>query len=99
MRKITSQILKINTSDPNDTRRGELLNILLIGVAGLTILMLVATALIKIIIPESELSGELYLGGILLLSGIIILFAINRYRSVQTASTLFHSALYHRLSS
>ena len=47
MQKITSHIFKINTSDPNDAAGGKLLNILLVGVAVLTTLMLITTGFIQ----------------------------------------------------
>ncbi len=88
--KLIRQLLNVPSIDPNDQRRAQLLNILLLGIAALTLLMLLATTIMNIsgglVEPESTL---LYLGCLAQLCGIIIIFAINRYGSSRLASSLF----------
>jgi len=90
--KLIRQLLNVPSIDPDDQRRGRLLNILLLGVAALTLLSIVTVTTIifstsrGVIEPEPPL---LYLGFLALLCGIAIIFAINRYGSSQLAGSLF----------
>ena len=88
--KIIRQLLDVPSTDPDDQRRGRLLNILLLGVAALTLLAIVAMTIMStsggLIEPEPTL---LYLGCLAQLCGIAIIFAINRYGSSQLAGSLF----------
>jgi PAS domain-containing protein len=90
MMRIVRQLMDVPSTDPDDQRRGRLLNILLLGIAALTLLAIVAMTIMStsggLVEPGPTL---LYLGCLALLCGIAIIFAINRYRSSRLASSLF----------
>ncbi|MDY7075331.1 MAG: histidine kinase dimerization/phospho-acceptor domain-containing protein, partial [Chloroflexota bacterium] len=86
-----SRLLDVRSTDPDDARRRKLLNILLVGVAAMTLLGLLATIIVDII----GLAGQdrplllVYQGGLVALVGTLIIFATNRYWSGWLASLLF----------
>jgi len=87
---VLSRILEVPSTDPDDRRRSGLLNILLLGVAALTLLTLAVTLIADLTGLESyERLFVLYLGLPALLAGLGIIFLINRYRSGLLASSLF----------
>ncbi|MCB0037789.1 MAG: hypothetical protein KDE51_27340, partial [Anaerolineales bacterium] len=46
MKDLLTRILKINATDPDDQRRAQLLNILLLGFGAIALLAIVATLLL-----------------------------------------------------
>ena len=90
MMRIIRQLLNVPSIDPDDQRRAQLLNILLLGIAALTLLALLLTTVYDSIggVEEGE-AALLYLGSPALLVGLAIVYAINRYRSSRLASSLF----------
>ena len=84
------RFLEVPTADPDDARRRRLLNILLIGVAGLTILTLVATNVARLanLVGSPEMA-LLYKSIAAILGGIAVIFLVNRHLSGAVASSLF----------
>ncbi len=85
-----SQLLDVPSRDPDDARRRKLLNILLLGIAVLTLAELMVTAFFRITGVESqEHVTMLYRAGLGILFGIVVTFVINRYWSGWLASSIF----------
>jgi len=90
MMRIIRQLLDIPLADPDDQRRARLLNILLLGIAALTLLAVLATAAYDITGGVGEPGGTpIYLSSLAMLVGAVTIFAINRYGSGWLASSLF----------
>jgi PAS domain S-box-containing protein len=90
MMRIVSQWLDVPSIDPDDARRRKLLNILLMGVAAVTLLGLLAT----IFAGTAGLEGperitSLSLASLVALAGIAIIYMVNRYWAGWLASLLF----------
>lgn len=78
----------VNTTDPDDARRRGLLNILLFGVAVISLLILVATFLGQVSSdPLDNQRIELSIGGLLV--GSVVIYLINRFVAGWLASVLF----------
>lgn len=80
------------TTDPEDARRRKLLNILLLGIAALTVFVLVGMMIASAFGPDSNTSEEnflLYSAIVVVLVGVVVIFAINRYGSGWVASFSF----------
>jgi signal transduction histidine kinase len=92
MKAYINQILDIPASDPDDARRGRLLNILLLG-----ILIAALSGLISIILNGlrtktsfSDPEIQVLLGGILIFTfGIVVIYQMNRRLSGRWAALLF----------
>lgn len=85
-----SQFLDVPSMDPDDARRRKLLNILLAGVAALSLLVILAATIAAFTgLEERELLLFLYGGGLAMLLSIAVVFAINRYWSGVLAGSLF----------
>ncbi len=82
------QLLEVSSTNPDNQRRAKLLNILLLGTALLSLLILAATIISDLTNIESEVT-PLYLGSFVMLGSALVVFVINRYWSVQWASSLF----------
>ncbi len=86
-------LLNVPTSDPDDARRRKLLNILLLGVGGFSFLAFLAMAFVIAATPTSAPFQEetvlFFVGSLVMLAGIGIIFAVNRYGSGRLASSLF----------
>lgn len=80
------------TSDPDDTRRRRILNILLVSTSLLTVLGLVVAIIIykinKSAFTESDMQ-TIYVSGPVLLIITIIIFVVNRVVSGRLAGTMF----------
>ena len=88
--EVISQLLDVPSTDPDDRRRSQLLNILLLGSLVMSLLAILATAIVDIVGVEGyENIGVLYLAPIILSVGIIIIGGINRNGPVWLASSLF----------
>jgi len=88
--RVINQLLDVPSTDPDDRRRARLLNILLLGIAALTLLELVATAFYTMTVGVRGRGPiPLYLGGLTLFVGATIVFAINRYGAGWLASSSF----------
>ncbi|HDQ71995.1 MAG TPA: PAS domain S-box protein [Chloroflexi bacterium] len=81
---IISELLNVPSTDPDDARRGKLLNILLLGVGILALL----TFLAALIVGVADARYIFFLSPIMLVA-IALMFAINRYVSGALASSLF----------
>jgi signal transduction histidine kinase len=90
-----NQLLDIRSLDPDEARRGKLLNILLLGVMVLSILALMALAALDLsgLFPnDSAARSGLALGygaGLSAFVGTVAILVINRYHSGRLASWLF----------
>lgn len=86
-----SQILNVPSTDAEDARRRKLLNILLLGVAALSLSLLLLTT-IAVILGQAGQQLEtmlLYFSLLALIPGTGIIFFINRYKSGTLASVIF----------
>ena len=95
MKRITiARLLKVSSNDPEDARRRKLLTIILLGVTGLTSLMLLGVVAVSIsgVLPRELIIG---LGSAVLAVFVSVVFSylINRYWSGGIASILFLSTL------
>ena len=86
-----SELLEVSSGDPDDARRRQLLNILLLGLAVLTLLTILITGTViaaHMANPDKAalLAFFVSLGA---LAAIGLVFAINHYWSGQVASVLF----------
>lgn len=85
-----NRLLEVPSTDPDDARRGKLLNILLVGVAVIMLLTLSTMFIFGTLNPDHlGRSYTLSLASSIILIGILIIFAINRYGSGILASSLF----------
>ncbi|MDY6876001.1 MAG: ATP-binding protein [Chloroflexota bacterium] len=90
MMRSIRQLLKVSSTDPDKQRRARLLNILLLGVAVLTLLALSATIVYDITVGVEEPGAAvIYAGSLSLLVGLAITYAINRFGAGWLASSLF----------
>jgi PAS domain S-box-containing protein len=87
---VINQILSVPTLDTEDARRRKLLNILLIGIAGITAFTLVITAVLSFTTPDNpEETNQLFLTFTITLAGIAVIYFVNRYWSGVVAASLF----------
>jgi len=92
MRAYINQLLDVPSSDPDEARRGRLLNILLLGVLIAALLGLISILLnalrAKTSISDPEV--QVLLGGIVIFTfGIIVIYQMNRRLSGRWAALLF----------
>jgi PAS domain S-box-containing protein len=91
MTTLTNKLLNVPTGDAEDARRRKLLNIILLGVAALTLLALLGST-IAVFAGYGGRQDEvlpLFMGLFVMIIGLGIIFAINRYGSGWFASSLF----------
>jgi signal transduction histidine kinase len=87
---LLSRFLTISTSDPDDTRRRRILNILLASVASLSLLALVISlAVIFLKIQGWENVGLIVVGSAITIVGTFVIYLINFYWSGRIAATIF----------
>jgi PAS domain S-box-containing protein len=88
--RIMNQWLDVPSTDPDDARRRQLLNILLVGLAAAGFLALGTTIAVDIVGLEWAGQDRLtaYVGSVAVLIIPIVVFVINRYVSGWAASTL-----------
>lgn len=87
---VLERLLAVPWTDPDTRRRARLLNILLIGVGGLSLIGLLATITAGVVgayTPEPGFSLYHATGGVLI--GVVVIYLIGRYWSSQVASVLF----------
>ena len=92
MKAYINQILDMPTSDPDEARRGRLLNILLLGMFIAAIVGLIFIVLNAIIsnIALSDPDIQILLVGIgIFISGILVIYQINRRLSGRWAALIF----------
>jgi len=84
-------LLEVSADDPDEARRRQLLNILLLGLAVLTLLTLVVTGAVTASnLADPDSSALLaFLGSLTVVAGIVLVFIVNRYWSDLVASSLF----------
>jgi PAS domain S-box-containing protein len=83
-----SRLFDVPSTDPEDARRGRLLNVLLAFTVIIVILGLVATLIFDIAGQEPE-AAILYQAGGVMLAGLAIIYLINRFWLGWLASSLF----------
>jgi PAS domain S-box-containing protein len=83
--------LQIYTDNPELARRGRLLNILLLGVAVITLLVLAATLIAHLVFRAYKLNDVflMYVNGPVLLIGLAIIYRLNRSGHQVLAGYLF----------
>lgn len=91
MIRFIQRIIDIQSLDADDARRRKLLNIMLAGVGGLTLLtLLIVGSTVLLGIEEATDDVILLLGGtVTVVVGTVILYLINRFWSGSIASVLF----------
>lgn len=92
MKKYIDRILNVPTSDPDDSRRRRLLNILLVGILTTALLGLLAIIVDTAINRRSTLNPDtqLLLTGIIVVTlGIFAIYQVNRRLSGRLAALLF----------
>lgn len=91
MIKRINQLLEVPTSDPEDARRRKLLNIILTGVACISFVMLLITAVMQLfgLVGTHQEVVPIYIISAGFLIGSIGLYAMNRYISGWIASLAF----------
>lgn len=83
-----SHLLHVSSTDPDDARRGRLLNILLFSMAVIVVSGLIVVAILHFTGIE-QAHPLIFPAGIIMLVGLIIIYGINRYWLGWVASTLF----------
>lgn len=83
-----SQLFDVSSTDPEDARRGRLLNVLLAFTVVLVILGLIVTLVADILGMEPE-ANILYQAGIVMLISLAVIYLINRYWLGWVAASLF----------
>ena len=87
---LLSQLLNVPSTDPGDARRRRLLNILLVGIAGLMLLLVLVTAIASMAEAlEQQYASILLRGSLGGLAGVVVVFFINRRVSGWLASSMF----------
>lgn len=85
-----NQFLDVPMAAPDARRRARLLNILLMGIATISLAAILATAVIQLTSPLTQQEANTtYMASAALIGGIIAIYIINRYWSGKLASTLF----------
>ena len=86
---IFDRLLDIPSSDPDDARRGKLLNILLLGTTVLVVLFLLVFLLIDILKGIEPWMGPMTITSLILQAGIIVTYFLNKKRSGKVAGIAF----------
>jgi len=92
MRAYINQILDVSRSDPDEARRGRLLNILLLGVliAAMVGLISIVVNTIRLRASFSDAEVQVLVGGIVVFTfGILVIYQINRRLSGRWAALIF----------
>jgi len=92
MMRMLEYLLDISSVDPDEQRRAKLLQILLLGIAGLMPLALLMTTIAVVSGVASIQQREVllvYFGSLITLFGVIVIFFINRYGPTWLASSIF----------
>lgn len=88
---LVSRLLDVPTTEAEDARRRKLLNILLLGLLAIDAATILISLLVTLFASVGEEYEQLLLvaGTSILFVGILVIYAINRYRSGPLASMLF----------
>ncbi|HUG34234.1 MAG TPA: ATP-binding protein [Anaerolineales bacterium] len=90
MSNILQRFLTISTTDPDDLRKRKILNVLLAGTGGLSVLGAITGALLIITSRQRTAENLLILwGSIITIIGVLVIYVINTRRSGKAASSLF----------
>jgi signal transduction histidine kinase len=92
MKAYINQILDVSRSDPDEARRGRLLNILLLGVliAAMVGLISIVVNTIRLRASFSDAEVQVLVGGIVVFTfGILVIYQINRRLSGRWAALIF----------
>ena len=85
-----SDLLTVPTADPDDERRARLLNILLLGMAGLMLVAMVGAGIaVAVGLTGFSAIGSLAVGSLLGLAGVLLLLVLNRYWPGWLPNTIF----------
>jgi PAS domain S-box-containing protein len=87
---IIGQLLDVPSTDPDDVRRGKLLNILLMGMTGLLVVAMVLALVGYVTGLASQSQGaRVFIGAFITLAGMAVVFLVNRFGPSRVASVLF----------
>jgi PAS domain S-box-containing protein len=88
---VINRLIDVPSIDPEDARRRKLLNILLLGVGVLTLFTFFVAVLATLLGAAGQRWESIALVGatLAMLVGVVIIYAINHYRSGWLAGTLF----------
>jgi PAS domain S-box-containing protein len=86
MIRFLNRFLTISSSDPDDTRRRRILNILLVGIGAMSLIALVISLAPYFSEKDTKL---LIIGSIVTLLGMLILYLINVFWSGRVAAIIF----------
>jgi PAS domain S-box-containing protein len=91
MLTVINRLIDVPSIDPEDARRRKLLNILLLGVGALTLFTFLVAVLATLLGAAGQRWESIALVGatLAMLVGVVIIFAINHYRSGWLAGALF----------
>jgi PAS domain S-box-containing protein len=90
MQKISiSALLDVVSTDPDDSRRRRLLNIILFGFAILVVLSFIISFLSSFSSPPQEGIALFYFINLLFLIGVVVIYLVNRFKSGSWASSVF----------
>jgi len=90
MKKLSlGTLLDVTSTDPDDTRRRRLLNIILIGFAILVLLSFIISFLSSLGGPPQEDIILFYFTNLLFLVGVVVIYLVNRFKSGPWASSVF----------
>ena len=93
--KRLTDLLYVPVADVEERRRGQVLNVLLIGMGIVALLAILATVVIQIsgIISVENIFQTTYIPAFSFLVGVVIIYLINRHWSVIVAAGLFITLL------
>lgn len=83
-----NKLFDIPSTDPDDARKGKLLNIILVGMAVLLIVVLIFSTVV-ISFTEDAGIGLIFWGSAILLVGMVIVYFFNKLWSGRVAATIF----------
>lgn len=89
---VASTVVEVPTPDPDDARRRRLLNIMLMGLAALTIVGILVLTVFSANITATEMV-QMVAALVAAAVGVVVIYAINRWWSGDLAGTLFVSLL------
>jgi PAS domain S-box-containing protein len=95
--EVLNRLIDVRSTDPEDARRRKLLNLLLMGVAGITLVALLVTTLAVVFMPGAMDDAEgvtlIYGGSLAMLLSLVVIYLINRSGMGAVASSVFLVAL------
>jgi hypothetical protein len=82
LKNLLSQFVDVSVDDPDDGRRRKLLNIIIGGIAILSLLLLIASAIFSMVRPTITGINYIFIIGTLIFISTIIFFILNRIKKI-----------------